>query len=54
MTPPFPLCFKRSCEETVTNKPLQDYLDRLYVSTEQRIQERVAAAAAASGAMRFR
>ncbi|KAK4151246.1 hypothetical protein C8A00DRAFT_45508 [Chaetomidium leptoderma] len=31
-----------------------DYLDRLYVSTEQRIQERVGAAAAASGAMRFR
>ncbi|KAL2200997.1 hypothetical protein P885DRAFT_65299 [Corynascus similis CBS 632.67] len=31
-----------------------DYLDRLYVSTEQRIQERVAAAAAASGAMRLR
>ncbi|KAK4039963.1 hypothetical protein C8A01DRAFT_36015 [Parachaetomium inaequale] len=31
-----------------------DYLDRLYVSTERRIQERVAAAAAASGAMRFR
>ncbi|KAL2133573.1 hypothetical protein VTI74DRAFT_2137 [Chaetomium olivicolor] len=31
-----------------------DYLDRLYVSTEQRIQERVAAAAAASAGVRFR
>ncbi|KAK4239853.1 hypothetical protein C8A03DRAFT_13780 [Achaetomium macrosporum] len=31
-----------------------DFLDRLYVSTEQRIQERVAAAAAASAAVRFR
>lgn len=40
------------CRKPTTNKSLQDYLDRLYVSTEQRIQERVAAAAAAS--MRFR
>ncbi|KAH6636213.1 hypothetical protein F5144DRAFT_591438 [Chaetomium tenue] len=38
----------------VKDAPAMDYLDRLYVSTEQRIQERVAAAAAASGAMRFR
>ncbi|KAH6850041.1 hypothetical protein B0I37DRAFT_352571 [Chaetomium sp. MPI-CAGE-AT-0009] len=38
----------------VKDAQAMDYLDRLYVSTEQRIQERVAAAAAASGAMRFR
>ncbi|KAK4143653.1 uncharacterized protein C8A04DRAFT_12204 [Dichotomopilus funicola] len=31
-----------------------DYLDRLYVSTEQRIHERAAAAAAVSGNLRFR
>ncbi|KAK4106034.1 hypothetical protein N658DRAFT_414799 [Parathielavia hyrcaniae] len=31
-----------------------DYLDRLYVSTEQRIQARTAAAAAATAGMRFR
>jgi len=35
---------------------VKDYLDRLYVSTEQRIHERVAAAnaAAAGGVVRFR
>ncbi|KAL2164167.1 hypothetical protein VTH06DRAFT_3381 [Thermothelomyces fergusii] len=34
--------------------PAMEYLDKLYVSTERRIQERVAAAAAASNAMRLR
>jgi hypothetical protein len=40
--------------EYVLTTPPQDYLDRLYVSTEQRIHERVAAAAAASAGVRFR
>ncbi|KAL2156433.1 hypothetical protein VTH82DRAFT_1178 [Thermothelomyces myriococcoides] len=34
--------------------PAMEYLDKLYVSTERRIQERVAAAAAASNGMRLR